>query len=104
MGMLQVFAADDALFSSRITVSWEFPTSQVVKILYSRIPQAMWLSQKKKNTDSKSQESLSCLACIVLPPLGVGESPDSLSHTECTQERGLTPQTKAGVLSPIKGK
>ena len=48
MGMLQVFAADDALFSSRITVSWEFPTSQVVKILYSRIPQAMWLSQKKK--------------------------------------------------------
>ena len=64
----------------------------------------MWLSQKKKNTDSKSQESLSCLAYIVLPPLGVGESPDSLSHTECTQERGLTPQTKAGVLSPIKGK
>lgn len=104
MGMLQVFTADDALFSSRITVSWEFPTGQVVKTLYSRIPQAMWLSQKKKNTDSKSQESLSCLAYIVLPPLGVGESPDSLSHTECTQERGLTPQTKAGVLSPIKGK
>ena len=48
MGMLQVFTADDALFSSRITVSWEFPTGQVVKTLYSRIPQAMWLSQKKK--------------------------------------------------------
>ena len=36
--------------------------------------------------------------------LAVGESPDSLSHPECTLERGLTPQTKAGVLFPIKGK
>lgn len=57
MGMLQVFVVDDTLFSSRITVSWEFPTGQAVKTLYSGIPQAMWLCQKKKNRLKISGES-----------------------------------------------
>lgn len=56
MGMLQVFVADDA-FSSRITVSWDFPSSQVVKTLYSGILQTMWLGQKQKNRLEVSGES-----------------------------------------------
>ena len=57
MGMRQVFVANDALFSSRIPVSWEFPSSQAVKTLYSGILQTMWLGQKNKNRLEVSGES-----------------------------------------------